>query len=132
MDTPAPLTENKSAVSHFFLQHKLLLGLTFIVLFSGYILFIIRVYHFALGDSFASKAPAREQNAPVVSSAAENPAPQSTPTQPPRPTGPGPFACDQYGVCNIYEDAKRTTCPKTYADRDCLNECQKKDVRCPK
>lgn len=46
--------------------------------------------------------------------------------------GPGPFACDHYGFCNVYDDDKRAACPKTYADRHCLNECQKTDVRCPK
>ncbi len=57
-------------------------------------------------------------------------APPDTPT--PQPTGPGPYACDMFGVCNFYEDTKRAGCPKTYADRRCLNECENKDVRCTK
>ncbi len=56
----------------------------------------------------------------------------ATPTPTPRPTGPGSYACDEYGICNIYEDAKRVGCPKTYADPQCLNECGDKTVRCPK
>jgi hypothetical protein len=59
----------------------------------------------------------------------------SFPSAVPTPTpllGPGPFACDPYGFCNAYEDSKRTGCPKTYADRYCLDECQKTNVRCPK
>ena len=56
-----------------------------------------------------------------------------TPTPTPTPMlGPGPFACDPYGFCNAYEDSKLVGCPKTYADRFCLNECQKTNVRCPK
>ncbi len=54
-------------------------------------------------------------------------APRDTPL-----LGPGVYACDEYGICNIYEDTKRAPCPKTYADRNCLNECKKIEVRCPK
>ena len=49
-----------------------------------------------------------------------------------RPTGPGQYACDEYGICNNYEDAKRVGCPKTYADPHCLNECGDTKVRCLK
>ncbi len=59
--------------------------------------------------------------------------PSQDPTPTPTPLlGPGPFACDPYGFCNAYEDSKLVGCPKTYADRFCLNECQKTNVRCPK
>ena len=50
----------------------------------------------------------------------------------PRDTGPGPYACDEYGICNNYEDAKRVGCPKTYADPHCLNACGDTKVRCVK
>ncbi len=46
--------------------------------------------------------------------------------------GPGPFACDPFGICNMYDESTRAGCPKTFADRSCLNECEKKDVRCKK
>lgn len=64
------------------------------------------------------------------------PAPEGRPSvSVPSPTplvGPGTFACDHYGICNFYDENKRAACPKTYADRLCLNECEKTEVRCPK
>ena len=61
-----------------------------------------------------------------------------TPTSPakqdlaPPDTGPGQYACDEYGICNNYEDAKRVGCPKTYADLHCLNECGDTKIWCQK
>ncbi len=57
------------------------------------------------------------------------------PSAVPSPTpllGPGSYACDPFGVCNLYDESARAGCPKTFADRSCLNECEKKDVRCKK
>ena len=54
-----------------------------------------------------------------------------TPTPAPRPTGPGPYACDPIGICNHYGDAQGKSCPKTYADNHCLDECGFKEVQCP-
>jgi len=46
--------------------------------------------------------------------------------------GPGPYACDPSGICNIYQDAVGLGCPKTYADPYCLGACGDTNVRCPK
>lgn len=77
-----------------------------------------------------------ENNRPVRDLRSYLPAPEGRPSfSVPSPTplvGPGPFACDHYGICNVFDENKRAACPETYADRSCLNECQKTYVRCPK
>ena len=51
----------------------------------------------------------------------------------PTPTpleGPGRYACAPTGDCTDYSDEIRKTCPRTFADRSCLNQCGEKSVRC--
>lgn len=54
------------------------------------------------------------------------------PTTAPRPTGPGSYACDPLGNCNIYENPEEIGCPKTFADSRCLDSCGDTNVQCPK
>ena len=127
------------AATPFFLRHKLLSGLVLAIAIPIYTAFIVWVYQYAKNNTASSsqtrseglKESSSADSSSVIPAKAES---QSaiTPTPTPRPTGPGQYACDQYGVCNNYEESKRTACPKTYADRTCLDECQKKDVQCPK
>ena len=58
--------------------------------------------------------------------------PTSSPT--PRPTGPGTYACDPNGICNEYDGPEKPEydCPKTFADRFCLDSCEDLTVRCKK
>lgn len=57
----------------------------------------------------------------------------ASPTPTPRPTGPGEYACDPYGVCNRYENAARKEfCTVTFADRFCLDQCGEKEKQCKK
>lgn len=61
----------------------------------------------------------------------ERPTPTPTPT--PRPTGPGDYACDPYGQCNLYSDEMRKQyCTKTFADSLCLDQCGEKTKQCTK
>ncbi|GEM_PF-3368601 len=65
------------------------------------------------------------------SSSPQRPTPTPTPT--PRPTGPGDYACDPYGQCNLYSDEMRKQyCTKTFADSLCLNQCGEKTTQCTK
>lgn len=78
---------------------------------------------------YARKSPVpQQQRVPTQT-------PTSTPATLPSPTpilGPGTYACDPYGFCNLYEDPKAIGCPKTYADPHCLGQCADQAVRCPK
>ena len=51
--------------------------------------------------------------------------PTSTPLQ-----GPGKYACAPTGDCTDYSDEARQSCPRTFADRSCLNQCGNPGVRC--
>jgi hypothetical protein len=54
-----------------------------------------------------------------------------SPTPTPRPTGPGDYACDPYGVCNKYsEEARKQFCTVTFADSLCLDQCGDKTKQC--
>ena len=59
-----------------------------------------------------------------------------TPTNKPTPTptintGPGMYACDPNGICNVYGDPSGSgQCPKTFADIQCLQQCHALAVRC--
>lgn len=65
------------------------------------------------------------------SSSPQRPTPTPTPT--PRPSGPGAYACDPYGQCNLYSDAMRKQyCSVTYADSLCLDQCGEKTKQCKK
>lgn len=65
------------------------------------------------------------------SSTPERPTPSPTPL--PRPTGPGVYACDPYGQCNLYSDAMRKQyCTITFADSLCLDQCGEKTKQCTK
>ena len=57
-----------------------------------------------------------------------------TPSPTPRPTGPGTYACDPGGICNEYDGPEKPEydCPKTFADRFCLDSCEDLTVRCKK
>lgn len=58
-----------------------------------------------------------------------------TPTSPPTPTplqGPGTYACDPLGICNLYDNPTGKGCPKTFADSRCLGQCGDKSNWCPK
>lgn len=56
-----------------------------------------------------------------------------SPTSTPRPTGPGDYACDPYGQCNLYSDAMRSQyCTRTFADSLCLDQCGEKTKQCTK
>ena len=46
-------------------------------------------------------------------------------------TGPGVYACDIQGVCNLFNDKRRAGCPVTYADPSCLNSCGIAKNQCP-
>ena len=93
--------------------------------------FILSFLYFARSDK-----PKSPNQAPIQSgTSAITSAPTPIPTFILSPTpllGPGPYACDSYGICNIYQDAKGIGCPKTYADLHCLGECGDNKVRCPK
>jgi len=71
-------------------------------------------------------------------SAGETPADEllvsPTPSPTPRPTGPGTYACDPGGICNEYDGPEKPEydCPKTFADRFCLDSCEDLTVRCKK
>lgn len=59
--------------------------------------------------------------------------PTPTPTPTPRPTGPGTYACDPYGQCNLYSDEMRKQyCSITFADSLCLDQCGEKTKQCTK
>lgn len=61
----------------------------------------------------------------------QRPAPTPTPT--PRPTGPGDYACDPYGQCNLYSNEMRKQyCNVTFADSLCLSQCGEKTKQCTK
>lgn len=65
------------------------------------------------------------------SSSPQRPTPSPTPT--PRPTGPGAYACDPYGQCNLYSDEMRKQyCTVTFADSLCLDQCADTTKRCIK
>lgn len=60
-------------------------------------------------------------------------APLPSPTPTPRPTGPGVYACDPYGQCNLYSDEMRKQyCTVTFADSLCLDQCGEKTKQCTK
>ena len=52
--------------------------------------------------------------------------PTPTPLQ-----GPGEYACDPLGICNLYADPIGKRCPKTFADSMCLGRCSDKSIQCP-
>lgn len=59
--------------------------------------------------------------------------PTHSPTPTPRPTGPGDYACDPYGQCNLYSDEMRKQyCTVTFADSLCLDQCGEKTKQCTK
>lgn len=59
--------------------------------------------------------------------------PTPTPTPTPRPTGPGDYACDPYGQCNLYSNEMRKQyCTVTFADSLCLDSCGEKTKQCTK
>ena len=65
---------------------------------------------------------------PLVSQATPTLSPTAIPTI---ATGTGPYACDPKGNCNNYADPTGYgQCPKTFADRKCLNECNNVNIRC--
>ena len=66
------------------------------------------------------------QNTPTTS-------PLSLPTPTPTPLqGPGTYACDPLGICNLYDDPIGKRCPKTFADPKCLGSCSDTSIQCPK
>lgn len=44
--------------------------------------------------------------------------------------GPGQYACSSTGDCADFSEAARKTCPVTFADRHCLNQCADPVKRC--
>lgn len=65
----------------------------------------------------------------------EAPIPSRIPSLAPTPTplqGPGTYACDPFGTCNLYDNPVGKGCPKTFADSLCLGRCGNKSNRCPK
>mgnify|MGYP001605628300 CR=1 FL=1 len=125
-------------------RHKILFGLVVTIGVLLYAAFNVWVYQYSKGGNalspkaiwqtvtsagagFQRLSPAK--SSPVIPA---NAGIQGTITPTSRPTGPGQYACDEYGICNNYEDTKRVGCPKTYADPHCLNECGDKNIRCLK
>lgn len=147
-NAPMPETTHKRS-------HRVLFVMLAVVFGSLYVTFNIWVYQY----SKSGKAPVPEKiwqtvtekgagfggfqsesrgriptPAPRLSSPpAATPAPTSTPTPTPRPTGPGPFACAPDGTCNRYGDEVRgQSCPVTFADDRCLDQCADTEKRCSK
>ncbi len=122
-----PDTDSVDKPPSFTKRHKLLFGVIIAVSILLYAAFNVWVWQVSTSSKTVTKSttgfPGLTGSGPVIISSL-------TPT--PHPTGPGPYACDMFGVCNYYEDTKRAGCPKTYADRSCLNECENKDVWCTK
>lgn len=46
------------------------------------------------------------------------------------PSGPGRFACDALGKCNLYKNPSGAGCPATYADPRCLSQCGDPTKQC--
>lgn len=60
-----------------------------------------------------------------------SPVPTFIPTSIP-PQGPGIYACDPYGICNVYSDPVGMECPRTFVDTHCLGRCSDKSIQCTK
>ncbi len=144
METPGVVVERErerervASSPRFPRRHKLLFGALVIIGVFLYAGFNLWVYQYSTSGK-ASSPKALWQTMTKSESGFERltgpgpvttPSPSPTPTPP--PTGPGQYACDEYGICNLYEDARRVGCPKTYADPHCQNECGDTTVRCQK
>lgn len=46
------------------------------------------------------------------------------------PSGPGPYACDPLGKCNLYKNPVSAGCPVTFADPLCLSQCGNPKNQC--
>ena len=101
----------------------------------GFFIFLIIILSaFILYSLFFAKGNKLQlENQTGVDSSIPAPAVVLSPLPSPKPLqGPGPYACDPEGICNIYENAVGAGCPKTYADMNCLEECGDAKVHCPK
>ena len=107
----------------------IILGLAIYILSSIYV-----VGKLTKGEGAASTVLPWEKKTPTnPSSFSSSPSPSLPISRSPTPTplqGPGQYACAPTGDCTDYSDEIRKTCPKTFADRSCLNQCGSTAVRC--
>lgn len=134
-------------------RHKLLFGVIIFISIFAYAGFNLWVYRYAKSSKGSSPTtlwqtvtkagagfPGATEQDPVTSSSVipadagiQRTTPSASPTPTPRPTGPGEYACDPYGVCNRYSEKARTQyCTQTYADSRCLDQCGNKEKQCAK
>lgn len=159
METPTVLVERErervTGSPSFPRRHKILFGIIVAVGIIVYAAFNVWVYQYSKsgkapsldairqavlkGDSLPFKAQGKPQGDTFPSVIPANAGIQSTitstpsPTPTPRPTGPGKFACDPLGNCNVYSDEmRRQYCATTYADSRCLDQCGDKENQCKK
>lgn len=46
------------------------------------------------------------------------------------PSGPGLYACDPLGKCNLYKDPLQSGCPMTFSDPRCNSQCGNPKNQC--
>ena len=72
----------------------------------------------------SSTAPSSPPNAPSSFRAVRDVSPTSS------SPGPGDYACDRLGTCNLYKNPVSAGCPVTFADPRCLSQCGNPKNQC--
>lgn len=119
----ALLQPTPPATRHSLLLPAFLVLLTIELAAAGY--FVWKIWRPA---SSLPVTPTAKQNIPQENTPQESTTPLPT-TAPVK--GPGVYACDIQGVCNVFSDTRRVVCPVTYADPSCLNSCGDIKNQCP-
>ena len=97
-----------------------------------YILVILFVM--VIGSLFLFRYVLQKSTNRPVNTTNINQEPTTLPSLTPTPTplqGPGPYACSVLGSCKIWDlQIQKENCTTTYADKNCLNQCDDITKRC--